>query len=354
MSDASPVELPQPPSLDLSVPSLSGSSGSLSLYSAIAWRTQPHRTLNGAYKRALFVVRSYLGRPHTDAWYRWLRSPLMAAIAEANPCLYKKIVRPYLTPNCTRFQQIAMIRAHYEFLARHMSHADIVAVSSMPGLPLLKIAGKDGEPYRVVLQSESKFNKEGEITLALYSQQHNVRVYSLTFLVASHDGTCPVMIIGATQGLDRGVSKDIIKDVARSLHGLRPKALLFHMAQVLAQSWNLRAIRAVSNTLHISNHRDYRFNRSRQAFLNYDEFWTECQGTLRTDGFFALPLQHAARPLEEIKLNKRSLYRQRYAMMAILASELKAVVAGLKARRDPPHEHSRLHAARHRPLIASA
>jgi hypothetical protein len=146
----------------------------------------------------------------------------MAAIADANPCLYKKIVRPYLTPSCTKSQKIAMIRAHYEFLARHMSHADMVAVSSMPGLPLLKIAGKDGEPYRVVLQSESKFNKEGEITLALYSQQHNLRVYSLTFLVTSHDGTDHLMMIGATQGLARGASKDIIKAVAKSLHGLRP------------------------------------------------------------------------------------------------------------------------------------
>jgi hypothetical protein len=56
--------------------------------------------------------------------------------------------------------------------------------------------------------------------------------------------------------------------VAKSLHGLRPKALLVFVAQELAQAWNLRAIRAVSNALHMSQHRDYRLNRSRPFRTN--------------------------------------------------------------------------------------
>ena len=262
----------------------------------------------------------------------------MAPIAAANPSLFRKITRPYLTADYTKPQKILAIQTHYEFVAQHLSQASLIAAASVSGLPLLTVTGRPGETGRVLLQSESKFSKEGEMTLSLFSQQHDQRVYSLSFLITADGAGSHVMTIGATQGLDRGAPKDIIKDTAKALHGLRPKALLVYLAQELARAWGLRAIRAVSNARHISNHSDYRLNRSRRPKLTFDEFWLECDGVRQPDGFFALPLTPVQRPLEDIKPNMRSKYRQRYAMMEAVAAEMQTVL-------QRHHEDVRLSAA---------
>ena len=71
--------------------------------------------------------------------------------------------------------------------------------------------------------------------------------------------------------------------------------------------------------MHVSRHGDYALNRARRPRLDYDAFWQESGGVLSSDGIYNLPARHVARRLSDIKANKRSLYRHRYAMLDQLA-----------------------------------
>jgi uncharacterized protein VirK/YbjX len=120
----------------------------------------------------------------------------------------------------------------------------------------------------------------------------------------------------------------MIIHLTRTLHGLRPKALLIFALQQLARIWTISTIRAVAQCEHIYRH--YRKRKSLHA--NYDQFWIECQGTLQPDHNFRLPVLPITRDLHLLPRNKRPVYRRRYAMLGRLAEEIEANLAKL----EPP------------------
>lgn len=295
----------------------------LPAFREIAWLVHPQRTLKGAGDRALFVWRSLRSQPHARLWYAWLSQSFMAPATGHAPGLYKKIVRPYLTPRWNNAQKLRALQEHYAFFSERLVADDFRRMFVYPGLPLLEFTGRDGHGFRVFVGHDAKCNKEGELSLLLYSEKHALRVSSLIAIVLRRPGGGHELLIGGIQGLPDGADKNIIEEVAKSLHGLRPKALLLFLAQELAAAWNLEAVSAISNQLHISRHRAYALNSSRRPKLAYDEFWEECGGHRRDDGFYDLPLCHAPRDLHELKPGKRSLYRQRYALMESLGFALR-------------------------------
>ncbi|MEY5026308.1 MAG: hypothetical protein RLZZ244_1836, partial [Verrucomicrobiota bacterium] len=87
----------------------------------------------------------------------------------------------------------------------------------------------------------------------------------------------------------------------------------------LASHWNLHSIRAVSNDRHI-----YRSLRKRREIQSdYDGFWTENGGSLDSDGNFLLPIVPEKKVIADLKPNKRTVYRKRYAWMESLSAEIR-------------------------------
>ena len=56
--------------------------------------------------------------------------------------------------------------------------------------------------------------------------------------------------------------------------------------------------------------------------FDYDGFWTEADGKLETDGWFHLPARLQKRDATEMKPNKRSMYRKRYAMLDAVSAQI--------------------------------
>ena len=253
----------------------------------------------------------------------------MAAAVRANPMLYRKIIRPYLNPGWTTDRKLQVLTAHHEYVATRLVRVPFLKACTLEGLPLLSMA-YEGEEFQVRGVSDQKFSKEGELTLVLFSTKYNCYVSSLTFVIVKRDsGPGPVMIIGSSQGLPAHADKNIIKEVSKLLHGLRPKALLLFAAQEIARSWQVDSIRAASNKTHISRQSDYALNRTRRPKLAYDEFWEESGGVRGADDYYDLPLHLVRRSDAEIKPNKRSLYHQRYRMLDRLSTELQARLSDL-------------------------
>ena len=309
--------------------------GTIRMFAHHARAVYPAATLKGASERLLFVVRSLRCFPSAQAWYAWLAEPLLAPIARVQPNLYKKIIRPYLTPDCTNRRKLRILREHHEFVASRLSRSAFLAACTPEGVLLMTFATRDGEVLHLRGITDGKFSKEGELTLVLYSETRGSRISSLTFVVTRWSASGWALVIGGMQGLPRNTHKSVITEVTKSLHGMRPKALLLFAAQQVADVWRLDAIRGVGNRAHVSCHLDYALNRIRRPVLSYDGFWTESGGVRRADGFFDLPLAHLPRADGEIRPNKRSAYRQRYAMLAELSTGIRTSLANLAPREEP-------------------
>jgi uncharacterized protein VirK/YbjX len=115
----------------------------------------------------------------------------------------------------------------------------------------------------------------------------------------------------------------MIVAVTRALYGIRPKALVFYVLQQLATCWGITHLRAVSDDAHIYQH----FQKRVDLAASYDEFWPDCGGVKGPDDLFDLPVAFAPREIASIRVNKRQMYRRRYAMLEQIAEQIRTRVA---------------------------
>ena len=275
-------------------------------------------------RRLLFVLRYLRGHHHSRRWFDFLATDLMAPIVQNNASLYRKTIRPYVSINWPQHMKIEALIFHYEFLAGRLPTEVFRQIGSVGGLILLTCDTMSDDRLSIRLHYDNKFRKEGEATLDLESAKYHCRVFSLTFVVAPCATGEPCLVIGAVSGLPANADKDIIKNTAKGLFGLRPKALLLLAVQQLAQQWKIKAILGVSNRIHSSRHWIYALNASRRFAITYDDFWREAGGARRSDGMFVLPQTFPTKSIETIKSRKRSLYRHRYILISELQEQLKA------------------------------
>ncbi len=289
----------------------------------VARSVYPKKTWDSRGQRLLFLLRHLVQYANSRRWIEYLSRPGMAAVADQNPSLYRKSIRPYVSKNWPGFVKVDAMIHHYEFL-RNRTTPDVFArLCSAAGADVAILPVKGGDRLTVRLRYDSKFRKEGETTLELLSEKHRCRVFCLTFVLAADARGQPCLIIGAVSGLTPGADKNVIKDTTKAMFGLRPKALLLVVLQRLARFWNVQAIFGVGSLTHTSRHPAYALNRSRHFEITYDEFWREVGGALRSDGLFSLPLVFVERHPLTIESHKRSLYRHRYAWIRELHAMLR-------------------------------
>ncbi|SDS53931.1 DUF535 family protein [Opitutus sp. GAS368] len=281
----------------------------------VARTVYPEPTWAHRGQRLLFVFRLLRNHPHSRRWLEYLATERMAPLAAANPSLYRKPIRPYVSTHWPGRMKVAAMMHHYDFLARRLPPPAFRQVVSREGLRWLAFPARNGDHLAVILRFDGKFRKEGETTLDLESTRYGCRIASMTFVVAASTTGAPCLIIGAVSGLPPGADKDIIKDTAKALFGLRPKVLLLLLLQELARSWNVPVLLGAGNRIHTSRDMDYWLNHTRRFPITYDSFWEEAGGHRRSDGFFVLPLQPSPRNFHDIPPQKRAHYRHRYALI---------------------------------------
>ena len=282
---------------------------------AASRKLYPQATLKHAGERALFVLRNLQALPSSRKWVEFLQRGPMAEISRANSHLFKKIIRPYVARSWSNERKLKALTDNYTFWQATLAPEVFRALFSANGVTLCIFTTQDGDTFELHLTYDSKFNKEGEITLELISSNHCCRISALAFHVGKERTGKHAIVIGSLQGLAAGNDKEIIKAVSKIMHGLRPKALLFQVVQEIARYCRVDCIRGISNQEHNSRHISYALNRTRRPRLTYNEFWQEMGGTLSADGFFDLPPRPQMREACQVKSNKRALYRQRYALL---------------------------------------
>jgi uncharacterized protein VirK/YbjX len=94
--------------------------------------------------------------------------------------------------------------------------------------------------------------------------------------------------------------------------------LLTFALQRVATHYGLKEIKAVTTEGHVYN----ADAKGKRIKTDYNGFWEEAGGEMSDDGFYLLPLTEERKSMEEIKSNKRSMYRKRFEMMDDIALQI--------------------------------
>lgn len=101
----------------------------------------------------------------------------------------------------------------------------------------------------------------------------------------------------------------MIKELTKSLFGLRTKSLLVEMALMLARILGISEINAISNKGHIYKSISRKKNR---ITFDYDALWAEFEAEKIDAYFFSLSLSTARKDPLTLKKTKRKMYTKRY------------------------------------------
>lgn len=239
----------------------------------------------------------------------------MRKLAVCDHRVYRKLYRPYLSTSWDRARVFKALTAHYAALRNKFPPATLEKIFLSDSHILAEWVSN--RQYQLRISHDPRFYQEGEITVTLFCPELGEgELTQISGTLSPAENASMAFYIGGIQGAARTLGAQAIKEATRDLHGLRPKSLLVIVAQMLANRLGCKQILATSAACHAYSHDDRRHSEKRKMmFFDYDSFWEECRGTRVSEAFFALPLVAARRTREEMKPQKRPMYRRRYAML---------------------------------------
>lgn len=253
-----------------------------------------------------------------------LQQPPLADLTERNPRIYSKLQRRYLYASLTPEARLRTVQTHYRFLEQNIPFEIVRTIYSEGGFRVANIQLEEFPPLSLRLFYSDGFEKEGEMGIGLFNDSLNVAIFHLAFTVWKNSPSESELFVGGLQGQKYFNDREFIVQLTRTMHGLRPKALLLFTLQTLADQWKISNIRAISAEQHVYQH----WQQRKTIHADYNEFWEENGGQRESDGMYRLPSRATERDPETIPAKKRSIYRKRYSMLATMAQEMALRLSG--------------------------
>jgi uncharacterized protein len=225
-----------------------------------------------------------------------------------NPEILEKPLKPYLCVNWTSAERVKHLTEHYQFIAQTFGrHSN--SVLSCVGITILEFDSLTDAKYRVQLYRGA--SREGSMGIRLVNNK-NQSIYSLACNISGND--VKTMHIGMLQGPAESLENRhlLIKELTKSLHGLRTKSLLIEMALMLSRVLGISEIKAISNKGHIYQAIRYIGSKRGSVSFNYDGLWEEFSATQLDRYFFSLPIFPVRKDPLTLKKSKRKMYTKRY------------------------------------------
>lgn len=179
---------------------------------------------------------------------------------------------------------------------------------------------------RITLDQPRWFIREGGLTLNLFVR--DFRAYSLAFALSLSEQGGMDCLIGAIQGRDTDGALDLYRDLTKAAHGLRPRDLLIEICRMLCRHWGVRYLLGIKDSQR--HHRHAFFKGQKAITQDYDAVWQDRGGVPDDADFYRLPITSDRRPIDDIKPNKRPLYRRRYLLLDETEADILARLPGLK------------------------
>ncbi|MDZ7276698.1 VirK/YbjX family protein [Pantoea eucrina] len=307
----------------------------------ISGKSRPDKLWNSKMFRFKFALRSLVFPVATFNYLNELaKLPFLPQLMRMQGLLPAKLHRPYLRAGFSVAQRARALLDHYT-LVGNLENAQLrQLLLSSSSQVIASFSGKNDEAF-VIHCCPGHFDREGEVTLTLHYQGHNIA--SLSFSVIQENGK-RTLLIGGLQGPRKHISNDVIRDATKAAHGVFPKRLLMEVVFILGKQLGAQAIHAVGDTTHVFRSMRYRHSKSDKFFASYSEFWLSLGGEARADELFTLPLHMERKDLEEIASKKRAEYRRRYALLDTLNEQV-LLAAGVTPAPDAQASRDVSHAA---------
>ncbi|WP_199016431.1 DUF535 family protein [Shimwellia pseudoproteus] len=209
----------------------------------------------------------------------------------------------YLKRGASGRMKLRFASGMLDFMELSFTHdgLDLIYSGEREGMLLADIELKSGETARLKLM-RSRFPREGDLGLYLFDAA-DALVYAITFSIVGKGQ----LLISGVQGPGPEHGAEMVKEMTKQMHGLRPKNLLLSAVYVIARQYNLSAIKGITDQTHI---------KSQHLRSSYNAFWEESGGQPDHCGWFDLPDSEPQRDVETVKSQHRSAFRKREALRA--------------------------------------
>jgi uncharacterized protein VirK/YbjX len=228
----------------------------------------------------------------------------MFAYRQRDPRVLERHFHRYVHRHWDRRARLKSIQHHYRFALTRLPGVLFKAIYIHGNATLGNLTLKDGSQLKLCLRPPILMGCEGELCIQL-NDDNDHPVYRIVLSVIDDRAT---IAIGCIQGPDGQNSKDLVRDLTRNMHGMRPKQLMLSLAYAFARQLGIERILAVGNAAHP-------LRQVREKFqADYDAFWLEQKGRNVGDGWFMLPEAMSRKSESEVSSHHRSAFRRREAM----------------------------------------
>jgi uncharacterized protein VirK/YbjX len=268
-----------------------------SLWGRTDWRGHLGQRVLAAAK---YVARA-LSMPVLHQWYlAFLQSdPLLQACVDRDPRLQERHLHRFVNRRWHRVDRVLAVQAHYRLLLQRWSAELFEAVYVGGRATLGSLRLKDGSELRLHLCPSVLKSCEGELTVEL-TDAYDRTLYRLVMTLIDDD----TLALGCIQGPAGVDAREVVRELTRQMHGMRPKQLLLVLAYAFAGQCGLRRILAVGNVAHPLQGRT-------RMFSDYDAYWLEQGGVAVQGGWFLLPVRLHHRTEVETESKRRAMFRRR-------------------------------------------
>lgn len=258
--------------------------------------------------RIKFIARALFYRKSFKYLADNIEASLLEMLCTRTHRFLEKPFRPYIVKNSPAIDRSALVVDHYNTVSELVSPDLMKQIyTDAKGLTLMTFEIED-ILYTVKLVYEARYQKEGDMSLVLHSQEDG-NFYTLSFTLGHENGARSIMIGGLQGPRSNETSNEKIKKLTRKLYGQRPKSLMVSLLDLLAQIWGVETILAVKTQSHTYAAKRYSKGRIK---TDYDALWKELGGTEYDRNFYSLTVNAPRRDLDGMSRSKRSMYRRRY------------------------------------------
>ena len=277
----------------------------------------------------VFMARAAIHRGKLKALLAWFREDgQRQQLLQRNPFPVEQVTRAFFYRGSTLDSRIKLVKEHYLFLQQKLQEEAMLGISATENSQPYALWSDeyDGEPWHAVLRFSGGQRKEGLLSLVLSLGKD--ALYQMMFWFARNKAGEDCLYIGAMQGPNREDAREIIKQITKRCYGYRTKNLILYLTQAVARVLDVRHIYAVTNDGYYANNH---LRANRKLKTDFGAFWQEAGGFATEDSRFdELPLTEPRKSIEEVKSQKRNLYRKRFALLdaidAIVESNMRKIL----------------------------
>lgn len=245
-------------------------------------------------------------------WFSILENDRYREILVYRPRLFLKPFKAYLSTRYGIRRKIKIICDTYDFIYDH----GIEKVIQKDDSVICEFSLKNSLPGRLEIGYDDRYRKEGELVFSLVIDQLHGKIASVSFSLEKSEKDEWVCRIGCLQGRPAINGTYVTKEAQKFMYGIRPKSFLIEMLQAFCKEFDVRLIMGIGGKYQAQNKKHFvHLPFIHTICFSYDDFWKEIGGRDHGGGWYLLPLEITRKSMGEIKSEKRSSYKKRYALM---------------------------------------